>query len=154
MEQEPHELTSALHIIAREINTSHAGRLEEYVASLTESEREVIAEIQLSGGEKAMVLIHRGEAKGSRFLITGEGATIGRSTESAIFLDDVTVSRSHAVIARSGDSFQLRDCGSLNGTYVNNNSVTVIVLKTGDEIQIGKFHLLFVSGTTKVEIAP
>ena len=151
MEQEPHELTSALHIFSREINTSHAGRLEEYVASLTESEREVIAEIQLSGGEKAMVLINRGESKGSRFLITGEGATIGRSTDSAIFLDDVTVSRSHALVERVGINFQLRDCGSLNGTYVNSESVTVISLNSGDEIQIGKFHLLFVTGTTKVE---
>ena len=154
MEQEPHELTSALHLSSREITISHAGRLEEYVATLTENEREVIAEIQLSGGEKAMVLINRGEAKGSRFLITGEGATIGRSTESAIFLDDVTVSRSHAVIKRIGDSFQLRDCGSLNGTYVNNDSVSEIALNSGDEIQIGKFHLLFVSGTTKVEATP
>ena len=154
MEQEANELTSTLHLSSREISTSHTGRLEEYVASLSESEREVIAEIQLSGGEKAMVLINRGEAKGSRFLITGEGATIGRSTESAIFLDDVTVSRSHAVIARSGESFQLRDCGSLNGTYLNNESVSEIVLNSGDEIQIGKFHLLFVSGTTKVKTGP
>ena len=154
MEQEPHERTSALHLSSREINASHAGRLEEYVASLSEVEREVIAEIQLSGREKAMVLINRGVAKGSRFLITGEGATIGRSTASAIFLDDITVSRSHAVIERSGDSFHLRDCGSLNGTYVNNDSVSEIALDSGDEIQIGKFHLLFVCGTTKVETTP
>lgn len=149
MEQSPNELTSALHLSSREINSSPAGLLDEYIASLNESDRAVITEIQSSGLGKAMVLINRGANKGSRFLITSEGVTIGRSPESAVFLDDVTVSRSHAVIEKSGDNFQLRDCHSLNGTYVNNGSIGEIVLKSGDEIQIGKFHLLFVSGAAK-----
>lgn len=151
MEQSPNELTSAIGLSKREISSSPAGLLEEYMASLAESDRAVIAEIQSSGTEKAMVLINRGENKGSRFLITHEGATIGRSPTNAIFLDDVTVSRSHAVIEKKENVFQLRDFGSLNGTYVNNLSISKIVLKSGDEIQIGKFHLLFVSGRTSAQ---
>ncbi|CAB4706205.1 unannotated protein [freshwater metagenome] len=149
MEQSANELTSTLHLSSRPDVTSPAGRLEEYVASLNEVDQEVIAQIQSSGGSKAMVLINRGENKGSRFLITDEGATIGRSTSNAIFLDDVTVSRSHAVIEKSAAGFTLRDCASLNGTYVNNASVTHSLLRSGDEIQIGKFHLLFVTGKTQ-----
>jgi pSer/pThr/pTyr-binding forkhead associated (FHA) protein len=78
-------------------------------------------------------------------LITSEGATVGRSGSSEIFLDDVTVSRTHATISKQGKSYVLKDEGSLNGTYINNLSVTEHVLVSGDEFQIGKFHLLFVS---------
>ena len=91
-----------------------------------------------------MVLILRGANKGSRFLITSEGVSVGRSAASSIFLDDVTVSRTHATISKHGKSFVLKDEGSLNGTYINNISVTEHVLVSGDEFQIGKFHLLFV----------
>ena len=93
-----------------------------------------------------MVVINRGSNLGSRFLITAAGVSIGRSTSSDIFLDDVTVSRSHAVIEKDTSGFFLRDSGSLNGTYVNNEVVTHKDLHSGDQIQIGKFHMLFVSG--------
>ena len=151
MDHSKSELTSTLHLSSREHSTSPAGVLDEYIASLSEQDRLVIAKIQSSGGEKAMFLINRGESKGARFLITDEGATVGRSASSGVFLDDVTVSRAHAVVEKKGTAFVLRDCGSLNGTYVNNESVSEIVLKTGDAIQIGKFHLLFVCdhGKTK-----
>ena len=92
-----------------------------------------------------MLFIIRGAGKGSRFLITSEGVTIGRAGDSSVFLDDVTVSRSHAKIAKVGRSFVLRDEGSLNGTYMNNNSITEHTLVSGDEFQIGKFHLLFIN---------
>jgi len=91
-----------------------------------------------------MILIARGPNKGSRFLVTSEGVTVGRSASSSIFLDDITVSRTHATISKDGNSFVLKDAGSLNGTYINNISVTEHVLVSGDEFQIGKFHLLFV----------
>lgn len=149
MENSKSELTSTLHLRSREHSTSPAGVLDEYIASLSEADRSVIAQIQSSGGNKAMFLIYRGESKGSRFLITHEGATLGRSPSSGIFLDDVTVSRAHAVVEKQGKAFILRDSGSLNGTYVNNESVSEISLTTGDQIQIGKFHLLFVSDRGK-----
>lgn len=152
MAERPNELTHSLHLTSRESLNSSAGQLEEYLASLEQSDRAIIQEIQASDGERAMILINRGENKGSRFLISAEGASIGREGASSIFLDDVTVSRVHAVIKKIGAQFNLRDCGSLNGTYVNNESISQVGLNSGDEIQIGKFHLLFVCGSTQVKI--
>jgi pSer/pThr/pTyr-binding forkhead associated (FHA) protein len=92
-----------------------------------------------------MVVIHRGPSKGARFLIDSGEVAIGRSVDSPIFLDDVTVSRKHAVIVKDEQRFSIKDQGSLNGTYLNNQSVLNSPLTTGDEIQIGKFHMLFVA---------
>ena len=143
------ELTSTIHLGIRGVTqNSPAKTLEDLLASLDEKSQEIVQEIALSSGEKAMVVIARGPQKGSRFLITAEGVSIGRSTESSIFLDDVTVSRSHAQIKREDmGAFVLVDNASLNGTYLNNVSVEKNVLKNGDEIQIGKFHFVFIGGT-------
>ena len=143
------ELTSTIHLGIRGVTqNSPAKTLEDLLASLDEKSQEILREIALSSGEKAMVVIARGPQKGSRFLITAEGVSIGRSTESSIFLDDVTVSRSHAQIKREDSgAFVLVDNASLNGTYLNNVSVEKNVLKNGDEIQIGKFHFVFIGGT-------
>ena len=143
-EQSQNELTTTLHLGVREVSNSPANYLEEQLALLTAQDRAVVSEIQSSNGEKAMILIARGSHKGSRFLITAEGASIGRSAESAIFLDDVTVSRTHATVLKNGKDFVLKDAGSLNGTYINNMSISEHTLVSGDEFQIGKFHLLFI----------
>lgn len=143
-EQSQNELTTTIHLGLREVSNPSEKHLEEQLSLLSPEDRAVISEIQGSKGEKAMVLIARGANKGSRFLITAEGATIGRAASSSVFLDDVTVSRAHATISKQGNSFVLKDEGSLNGTYINNVSVTEHVLVSGDEFQIGKFHLLFV----------
>jgi pSer/pThr/pTyr-binding forkhead associated (FHA) protein len=143
-EQSKNELTTTLHLGLREVSNPPANHVEEQLATLSDEDRVVVAEIQKSQGEKAMILIARGPQKGSRFLITAEGVSIGRSADSAVFLDDVTVSRSHARIEKSGNNFVLKDAGSLNGTYINNLSVTEHSLVSGDEFQIGKFHLLFI----------
>ena len=143
-EQSKNELTTTLHLGLREVSNSPANHLEEQLAALSAEDRAVVAEIEKSKGEKAMILIVRGPQKGSRFLITAEGVSIGRSADSGVFLDDVTVSRSHARIEKSGNNFVLKDAGSLNGTYINNLSVTEHSLVSGDEFQIGKFHLLFI----------
>jgi len=144
VEQSQNELTTTLHLGLREVSNSPANNLDEQLSLLSSEDREVLAEIQNSAGEKAMIVIARGAQKGSRFLITAEGASIGRSSDSAIFLDDVTVSRTHAVIEKVGKKFVLKDAGSLNGTYMNNVSVTEHELVSGEEFQIGKFHLLFI----------
>ena len=149
MENVSNELTSRLHLTQRDTVKSPSGILQEYIASLSEEDRAVLREIENSDGSKAMVVIHRGENKGARFLISDQASTIGRSSESSIFLDDVTVSRKHAVIEQTGAGYLLRDGGSLNGSYVNSALVAEITLNSGDEIQIGKFHLLFVSGQVK-----
>ena len=144
-EQKPSELTTTLHLGLRTASDFPAGALDEFLATVTASDRSIIEEIAQSQ-EKAMLIINRGSNLGSRFLITSQGASIGRSSPNDVFLDDVTVSRSHAKIESTSSGFSLRDSGSLNGTYVNNNSITEHVLHSGDQIQIGKFHLLFVSG--------
>jgi pSer/pThr/pTyr-binding forkhead associated (FHA) protein len=143
-EQSQNELTTTLHLGVREVSNSPANYLEEQLALMSPEDRAVLAEIQSSKGEKAMIVIARGPQKGSRFLITSNGVAIGRSAESAIFLDDVTVSRSHAMIVKDGKNFVLKDAGSLNGSYINNISVSEHTLVSGDEFQIGKFHLLFI----------
>jgi pSer/pThr/pTyr-binding forkhead associated (FHA) protein len=92
---------------------------------------------------QGLVLVKRGPNAGSTFLIESEATTIGRDPGSAIFLDDVTVSRKHAVFERREDGWFVRDVGSLNGTYVNGEQVDVTKLATGDEVQIGRFKLTF-----------
>ena len=144
VEQPQNELTSTIHLGLREVSDPSKNHLEEQLSSLSPEDRAVIAAIQGSAGEKAMIFIARGPNKGSRFLVTAEGVSVGRAATSSIFLDDITVSRTHATITKDGNSFILKDAGSLNGTYINNVSVTEHVLVSGDEFQIGKFHLLFV----------
>ena len=142
---EDRELTSTLHLGLRSVvGTSPSTLIEDFYNQASDEEKSVIDSALSSTGENAMIFIHRGAQKGSRFLVTPEGVTIGRAPESSIFLNDVTVSRKHASIERTGTGFTFRDSGSLNGSYVNNESVAEKKLVTGDEIQIGKFHLLFI----------
>jgi len=79
-------------------------------------------------------------------VLDGERTVAGRHPESDIFLDDVTVSRRHAEILRSGNDYTVRDVGSLNGTYLNRERVEDAPLRDGDELQIGSFKLVFVHG--------
>ncbi len=91
-------------------------------------------------------MVQRGPGSGSRFLLDSDVVYAGRSPESEIFLDDVTVSRKHAEFNREGASFTVSDVGSLNGTYVNRDRIDHVLLKDGDEVQIGKYRLVFFSG--------
>lgn len=96
----------------------------------------------------AVLVVTRGALEGVRFTLnaaSSEPATIGRSPESTVFLDDVTVSRQHAKISRVNGQWTITDSGSLNGTYVNRNLVTDIVLANNDDVQIGKYRFVFIS---------
>jgi hypothetical protein len=93
----------------------------------------------------ALLLVKRGPNAGSRFLLDRETTTAGRHPESDIFLDDVTVSRKHAEFFRHGAQFSVRDAGSLNGTYVGRQRIDETMLSSGDEVQIGKFRLVYLS---------
>jgi FHA domain/zinc-ribbon domain len=93
----------------------------------------------------ALLLVMRGPNAGSRFRLDGDLTTAGRHPDSDIFLDDVTVSRRHAEFYREGAFFTVRDVGSLNGTYVNRERIEEAQLAGGDEVQIGKFRLLFLT---------
>ncbi len=94
----------------------------------------------------ALLVVQKGPGAGSRFLLDADVINAGRHPESEIFLDDVTVSRQHAVFRRDQDSFTVADAGSLNGTYVNRDRIETVRLKDSDEVQIGKYRLVFFSG--------
>jgi pSer/pThr/pTyr-binding forkhead associated (FHA) protein len=98
----------------------------------------------------ALLVVQKGPGAGSRFLLDVDVVNAGRHPDSEIFLDDVTVSRRHAVFNRSGDSFTVSDVGSLNGTYVNRDRIESHDLSDGDEVQIGKYRLVFFSGHESV----
>ncbi len=91
----------------------------------------------------ALVVRSGGGRSGETFAPQGERTTIGRSPDCGIFLDDVTVSRKHAVLVKQGGRWAIEDLGSLNGTFVNRERVDSAVLSDGDEIQIGKYRLTF-----------
>ncbi|WP_287152795.1 FHA domain-containing protein [Candidatus Solincola tengchongensis] len=94
----------------------------------------------------AILVIKKGPDAGMNFTLESDVTVIGRHPESDIFLDDITVSRRHAEIRREGDSYFITDTGSLNGTYLNRERIDSAPLSSGDEIQIGKFKLLFLRG--------
>ena len=96
----------------------------------------------------ALLVVKRGPNAGSRFLLDKDVTTVGRHPESDIFLDDVTVSRRHAEFTRAGDGFGVRDVGSLNGTYLTRERIDEASLTSGDEVQVGKFRLIFLTGAT------
>jgi pSer/pThr/pTyr-binding forkhead associated (FHA) protein len=91
----------------------------------------------------ALVIRAGGGRVGESFAAEGERMSIGRRPDCDVFLDDVTVSRDHAVLIRRGDDWHLDDCGSLNGTYVNRSRIESQRLQEGDEVQIGKYKLTF-----------
>jgi hypothetical protein len=93
----------------------------------------------------ALVIRAGGGRVGESFPLEGERCTIGRRPDSAVFLDDVTVSRDHALIVRRGGDWHLDDLGSLNGTYVNRHRIETVRLTDGDELQVGKYKLTFLS---------
>jgi pSer/pThr/pTyr-binding forkhead associated (FHA) protein len=94
----------------------------------------------------ALLVVKRGPNAGARFLLDQSVTSAGRHPGSDIFLDDVTVSRRHAEFRRENDEFKVVDTGSLNGTYVNREAVDWAVLLNGDEVQMGKFRLVFLTG--------
>ena len=93
----------------------------------------------------ALLVVLRGPNTGARFLLDDQQVAAGRHPDSDIFLDDVTVSRKHALFVSADDGYVVRDSGSLNGTYVNRERIDEASLHTGDEVQIGKFRLVYYS---------
>ena len=104
----------------------------------------VVAVDDLPAGSGVLV-VKRGPNAGSRFVLGNEITTIGRNPDSDIFLDDVTVSRRHAEISRGPAGFVVRDVGSLNGTYLNRERIEDTTMANGDELQVGKFRLVFLA---------
>jgi pSer/pThr/pTyr-binding forkhead associated (FHA) protein len=114
------------------------------IQTLDADNQSVVAQVLAATEPTALLLVLKGAGRGNRFMVNKAGTTIGRAVDSGIFLDDVTVSRKHATITFDKE-FTFTDAGSLNGSYLNNERASVAILKSGDEIQIGKFHLVFIS---------
>jgi pSer/pThr/pTyr-binding forkhead associated (FHA) protein len=116
---------------------------------VTSEEHEAIGALP-SGS--ALLVVRRGPNVGARFLLDADLTTVGRHPDADIFLDDVTVSRRHAEFLRSGTAFEVKDLGSLNGTYLDGNRISgTIALHDGAEVQVGKFRLTFYA--SRVDLA-
>ncbi len=104
-------------------------------------DRDVVVRVDADG--PPVLILERGSDAGLTFALSSEVTTAGRNPECEIFLDDITVSRKHAVIRHTSGGYEIRDEGSLNGTYVNGERISSTTLHSGDEVLIGKFRLLF-----------
>ena len=137
----PTDLTSTLNL--RQLRSiPQAGLSEDLLKSLTIEQKNVVS--NLPNGE-GILLVLKGAGVGARFLLDAAETKIGRDTTNEIQLDDITVSRSHAMISKK-DGYNIKDLGSLNGTYLNAIAVRDTKINAGDEIQIGKYHLTLFIG--------
>ena len=101
------------------------------------------ATVSITARGAALVIRAGGGRAGEAFPLERTRLTVGRRPDSDVFLDDVTVSRDHAVVVKRGEHYYIDDCGSLNGTYVNRRRIESQRLNDGDELQIGKYKLAF-----------
>ena len=138
--------------------TNNTGKPEASVETTSVFRADLLKEMESGAGQdpavpgveglpegSALLVVKRGPNAGSRFLLDQPVTTSGRHPDSDIFLDDVTVSRRHAEFRMEGDKFGVVDVGSLNGTYVNREPKNSAALSNGDEVQIGKFRLVFLT---------
>lgn len=128
-------------------NDTTAHFREDFVAQLAAMEAGVSTEeheaISALPSGSALLIVRRGPNVGARFLLDADSTIAGRHPEADIFLDDVTVSRQHAEFIRMGTTFQVKDLGSLNGTYFDGVRIETALLSDGAEVQVGKFRLTF-----------
>ncbi|HLM63528.1 MAG TPA: FHA domain-containing protein [Acidimicrobiales bacterium] len=117
-----------------------------FVPEQLEGEGDFAVELDAIPAGVGLLVVKRGPNIGSRFALDADVVAAGRHPKSDIFLDDITVSRRHAEIVREADGYVVRDAGSLNGTYLNRERVESATLKDGDELQIGTFKLVFLTG--------
>jgi hypothetical protein len=110
------------------------------------AQEELTVSLDEVADDVGLLVVKRGPNAGSRYALDTDVVHVGRHPDSEIFLDDITVSRRHAEFVRQGNDYMVRDVGSLNGTYVNRERIEESSLAHGDEVQIGKFKLVFVTG--------
>ena len=114
-----------------------------YLVDEATGELKPVAVDEVAAVAGALVVRSGGGLVGQSFPLTGERMTVGRAPDADVFLDDVTVSRNHAVLVRRGGTWYLDDSGSLNGTYVNRARIDSRRLEDGDELQVGKYKLTY-----------
>ena len=119
------------------------GALDDTTLAIAIEPEEEAVSLDGLGPDQALLVIKGGPTAGSTVLIEQDLTRLGRSPDSDVFLNDVTVSRSHVEVTREGGRFSLKDVGSLNGTYLNRQRVDSAELSSGDELQIGKFKIVF-----------
>ena len=138
----PNNLTSTLNL--RQLRAIPEGvRTDDLYKSLTVEQQDVVKNLPSGAG---ILLVLKGAGVGGRYLLDAAETKIGRDINNEICLDDITVSRSHALVSKS-DGYTIKDLGSLNGTYLNAVVVREAKINPGDEVQIGKYHLtLFIGG--------
>jgi len=137
----PNDLTSTLNL--RQLRSiPQANQSDELYKSLSAEAQNVISNLPKGEG---ILLILKGAGIGARYLLDAAQTKLGRDMSNEIILDDITVSRSHALITKS-NGYRLKDLGSLNGSYVNAVAVKESVINAGDEVQIGKYHLTLFIG--------
>ena len=137
----PNDLTSTLNL--RQLRSiPQANQSDDLYKSLNAEAQNVISNLPKGEG---ILLIIKGAGIGARYLLDAAQTKLGRDMSNEIILDDITVSRSHALITKS-NGYRLKDLGSLNGSYVNAVAVKESVINAGDEVQIGKYHLTFFIG--------
>ena len=115
-------------------------KLQGLESGVSLEEQEIIAAVPAESG---LLIVRKGPNVGARFLLDQDSTVAGRHPEADIFLDDVTVSRRHAEFVRHGSSFEVKDMGSLNGTYFDGVHVDQALLHDGAEVQVGKFRMTF-----------
>ncbi len=137
----PTDLTSALNL--RQLRSVPSeSKMSGLRAQLSQEELEIVNTLPANA---AILIVLKGAGVGSRYLLNAASTKIGRELSNDISLDDITVSRSHAVISKN-ENLVIKDLGSLNGTYINAIAVREQILSDGDEIQIGKYHLTLFMG--------
>ena len=140
----PKDLTSTLNL--RQLRSiPQEGYSADLFNSLNSEQQEVVKNLPENEG---ILLVLKGPGAGARYLLDTNQTKIGRDTNNDIHLDDITVSRSHAMISKN-NGYSIKDLGSLNGTYINAISMKESNIKAGDEIQIGKYHLTLFVGEKK-----
>jgi pSer/pThr/pTyr-binding forkhead associated (FHA) protein len=137
----PKDLTSTLNM--RQLRAIPQAQVsDEVFKSLSDEQRNVLNNLPKGQG---ILFVLKGAGVGSRFLLDAAETKIGRDINNEIHLDDITVSRSHALISKN-NGYRIKDLGSLNGTYLNAIAVRDAQIQSGDEVQIGKFHLTLFIG--------
>lgn len=140
-------MTQGDHESATDTTSVFASGLIGSEAEVPDSAVEPLTGVEALPAGSALLVVKRGPNAGTRFQLDKDVVSAGRHPDSDIFLDDVSVSRRHAEFRRTGEGYDVVDVGSLNGTYVNREPIESSQLAGGDEVQIGKFRLVFLTGS-------